>query len=191
MSGAIFLDRDGIINRTVDGDYVREWRQFEFLPGAIEALRHLTERGRGPLIVVTNQRGIARGLMSEDSVRDIHRRMEATLSAHGVRLAGVYVCPHDIGQCDCRKPGIGLFLEAAERIPTIELTRSAVVGDSLADLEAGHRLGAEAYAVSPDPAGLVEAARQQGIEVSGAAPSLLALALTGVLDRPAVEIPAR
>lgn len=191
MSGAIFLDRDGIINRTVVGDYVREWSQFEFLPGAVEALRHLTERGRGPLVVVTNQRGIARKLMSEHSVRDIHRRMEAVLTAQGVRLAGVYVCPHDIGMCDCRKPGIGLFFEAARRIPTLELTRSAVVGDSLADLEAGRRLGAEVYAVSPDPAGLVDAARQQGIEVSGVATSLLALALTGVLDRPTVETAAR
>lgn len=183
MSGAIFLDRDGVINRQpVAGDYVRDWSQFEFLPGAVEALQRLTERGRGPLVVITNQRGIARGLMSRSDVDDIHGRMRATLSAQGVRLGGIHVCPHEIGTCACRKPAVGLFLEAARLDPTIELARSAVVGDSMSDLEAGRRLGAEIFAVSPDPAVLVLAAQEQGIEVTGAAPSLLALVLTGALD---------
>jgi len=183
MSGAIFLDRDGVINRKVDGDYVREWREFEFLPGAVEALQHLADHGRGPLIVVTNQRGIARGLMSAAAVDDIHRQMSAALAAQGVRLAGIHVCPHEVGTCDCRKPGVKLFLDAARLDPTLELERSAVVGDSLADLEAGRRLGAQTFAVSPDPAALVKAATEAGIEVSGATSSLLELAKTGLLDR--------
>ncbi|MEO8461797.1 MAG: HAD family hydrolase [Chloroflexota bacterium] len=191
MSGAIFLDRDGVINRKIDGDYVREWAHFEFLPGAIEALRHLSDRGRGPLIVITNQRGIARGLMSAAAVDDIHRRMREALAAAGVRLADIHVCPHEVGACDCRKPEIGLFLEAVRLDPTIELNRSAVVGDSLADLEAGRRLEADTYVVSPDPADLVQAAKEQGIAVSGAATSLLELVTTGLLDRRSAATTAR
>ena len=191
MSGAIFLDRDGVINRKVDGDYVRDWSQFRFLPGAVEALQRLAERGRGPLIVITNQRGIARGLMSAAAVDEIHRRMGEALAAQGVRLSGIHVCPHEIGTCDCRKPEVGLFLEAARVDPTLELARSAVVGDSLADLEAGRRLGAQSFLVSPAPASLVQAAREHGIEVSGAARSLLELAGTGVLDRQPIATNAR
>ena len=170
MSGAIFLDRDGVINRKrPDGDYVRTWADFEFLPGAIEALQLLAGRGRGPLIVVSNQRGIARGLMSQAAVDDIHDRMRATLAAAGVTLAGIHICPHEIGVCLCRKPGTGLFVEAARLDPTLELDRSAVVGDSLADLEAGHRIGADVFAISSDPDGLVNAASARGITVTGAA----------------------
>jgi D-glycero-D-manno-heptose 1,7-bisphosphate phosphatase len=187
VSGAIFLDRDGVINRkAADGDYVREWSQFEFLPGVIEALQRLVDRGERPLVVVSNQRGIARGLMTRSAVDEIHRRMRQTLAEHGVTLAGIYVCPHDIGECACRKPGIGLFLEAARADPSIELQRSAVIGDSLSDLEAGRRIGAEVFAVSPDPEGIVQAASAVGIPVAAAASSLLALVNTGALDRPGV-----
>jgi D-glycero-D-manno-heptose 1,7-bisphosphate phosphatase len=187
VSGAIFLDRDGVINRKpADGDYIREWAQFDFLPGAIEALRRLAAHGRGPLVVVSNQRGVARGLMTRSAVDDIHRRMSEALSAHGVTLAGIYVCPHEIGVCACRKPGVGLFLEAVRDDPTIELRRSAVVGDSLSDLEAGSRIGADVFAVSPDPARLVQIAAGEGIEVAGAAPSLLTLVTSGALDRSGV-----
>jgi histidinol phosphatase-like enzyme len=108
-----------------------------------------------------------------------------------VRLAGIHVCPHEIGTCDCRKPGIGLFLEAARLDPTLDLARSAVVGDSLADLEAGRRLGAQSFAVSPDPGALEQAATEAGIEVSGATSSLLALARTGLLDRQPITTTAR
>ena len=103
MSGAIFLDRDGVINRkAADGDYVREWRQFEFLPGVIEALQRLVEWDDRPLVVVSNQRGIARGLMARSAVDEIHRRMRETLAEHGVTLAGIHICPHDIGESHCR-----------------------------------------------------------------------------------------
>lgn len=189
MSGAIFLDRDGVINRKPpDGDYVRAWGEFEFVDGAVEALRRLAERGRGPLIVVSNQRGIARGLMTRSAVDDIHARMSEALAAADVALAGIYVCPHEIGVCTCRKPGIGLFVEAAKADPTLELDRSAVVGDSLSDIEAGFRIGADVFVVSLDPQDLLRAADAKGIKVAGAAPSLLALVETGALDRPPVTV---
>ncbi len=191
MSVAVFLDRDGVINRKPpDGEYVRSWDQFEFLPGSIEALRHLTERGRGPVIVVTNQRGVARGLMSIEDVEDIHARMLATLAAHGARVAAIHVCPHEVGTCDCRKPALGLFLRATRDDPLLDLSASAVVGDSLSDLEAGSRLGADTFAVAPDPDELMERARRHGLRVAAAATSLLDLVRTGSLDRPTADSPA-
>ena len=188
MTGAIFLDRDGVINRKPpEGAYVRGWAEFEFLPGAIEALQRLAARGRGPLVVVTNQRGIARGLMTRDDVDDIHERMSIALEAAGVRLAGIEICPHERGTCDCRKPEVGLFLEAARRDPSIDLRQSAVIGDTISDLEAGMRLGAEIYAVGPERSALVAAAARKGIHVNASAESLLDLVTTGVLDKPLTE----
>jgi histidinol-phosphate phosphatase family protein len=188
MTGAIFLDRDGVINRKPpEGDYVRRWSDFEFLPGAIEALKHLAARGRGPLIVVTNQRGVALGSMTREDVDDIHERMTSVLAQAGVRLDGIEVCPHERGTCACRKPGIGLFLEAARRDPTIAFPHSAVIGDSISDLEAAQRLGAEAFAVGIESGDLVDRASERGIALAGVAGSLLELVQTGALDAPIRE----
>lgn len=183
MSEAIFLDRDGVINRkAADGAYVRSWQEFEFLPGAKEALRRLTGAGRAPVIVVTNQRGIARGLMSREAVDDIHRRMTTELAAAGADIAGVHVCPHDIGTCACRKPGVGLFLEAQRADRTLVFADSAVVGDSLADLEAGNRLGARTYLIARDGAAIAEEAQHLGLTVDGQAASLLELVASGAFE---------
>jgi D-glycero-D-manno-heptose 1,7-bisphosphate phosphatase len=183
MTGAIFLDRDGVINRKPpEGSYVRTWSEFAFEPGTVEALVHLTRHGRGPLIVVTNQRGIARGVTTREAVDEIHRRMQAALAKHGVQLAGIRMCPHDLGTCDCRKPEVGMFLAAVRENPEIELDRSAVVGDSISDLEAARRIGADVFAVSPQPERLVALAAESGIAVSAVARSLLDLVRTGALD---------
>jgi len=105
MSATVFLDRDGTINvKAPEGDYVKSWDEFEFLPGAVDAIRALHESGRR-VVVVTNQRGIARGRMTEDDLADIHERMLEAIGP-GV-VAAVYHCPHDDGQCDCRKPRPG------------------------------------------------------------------------------------
>ncbi len=183
MTGAIFLDRDGVINRKApEGSYVRDWSEFDFAPGAVQAIAHLARHGRGPLVVVTNQRGIALGHMTQAAVDDIHARLRDVLAAQGVSLGGIQVCPHEIGTCTCRKPDVGLFRAAAREDPAIELDRSAVVGDSLSDLEAGARIGAEVFAVASDPQGLVAQAARSGIQVAGAARSLLELVRSGALD---------
>jgi D-glycero-D-manno-heptose 1,7-bisphosphate phosphatase len=134
----IFLDRDGVINRKRDDDYVKHWGEFEFLPGVKEALQMLTERNYR-LIVVTNQRGIARGWMTEADVHDVHARMLAAIAP--ARIAAIYYCPHDRDQCDCRKPKTGMFRQAQRDFPDIEFARSVVIGDSASDLEAGATLG--------------------------------------------------
>ena len=134
----IFLDRDGVINRKRDDDYVKHWGEFEFLPGVQEALQMLTEKNYR-LVVVTNQRGIARGWMSEADVQNVHARMLVEVAP--ARLAAIYYCPHDKDQCDCRKPKTGLFLQAQRDFPDIDFARSIVIGDSLSDMEAGATLG--------------------------------------------------
>jgi D-glycero-D-manno-heptose 1,7-bisphosphate phosphatase len=143
----VFLDRDGVVNRTPpEGDYVERWEEFEFLPGAIEALELLAAAGIRT-VVVTNQRGIALGRMTMADVDEIHRRMQAELAAHGAACAAVLVCPHDREACECRKPGVGLFLQAKELIPAIDISRSVVIGDKATDLLAGYRLNCPTFLV--------------------------------------------
>ena len=140
----VFLDRDGTLNvKAPEGDYVTSWEEFEFLPGALEAVRLLSDRGTR-LIVVTNQRGIALGRMTEEDLADIHRRMLEALTAAGGRIAGVYHCPHEAGTCDCRKPEIGMFLDAQRDFPDIRFEDAAVIGDSESDMLAAQRIGAAA-----------------------------------------------
>ena len=180
MRPVVFLDRDGVINRKApEGEYIRDWADFEFLPGAIEALRELRAIEGPALVVVSNQRGIARGHMSAEAVGSMHARMQATLAAEDAALDAVFVCPHEVGVCDCRKPALGMFLQAAREDPSIDLGRAVVVGDALSDLLAGHRLGARSYLVSSDPEPILAAAAAAGVTVAAHAPSLLELVHAG------------
>ena len=170
----VFLDRDGVINpKRAEGDYVKRWEEFEFLPRAKEALRLLCQAGLR-LIIITNQRGIARGLMTEADLRKIHQQMLDELAEVGVRIDALYCCPHEGGECSCRKPQIGLFLQAQEDFPGIDFSRSVVIGDSLADMEAGARLGHQVFLIA-DPLHkdkMVEDARAGDIPIDGVAQSL-------------------
>jgi len=137
----VFLDRDGVINRKLpEGDYVKCWEEFEFLPKVPEALRLLREAGLR-LIIVTNQRGIARGRMTERDLEEIHRRMLAELARFQASVDAIYYCPHEEGACNCRKPRDGLFQQAQKDFPDIDFASSAVIGDSLKDMEVGTQLG--------------------------------------------------
>jgi D-glycero-D-manno-heptose 1,7-bisphosphate phosphatase len=136
----VFLDRDGVINRRREGSYVTTWAEFEFLPRATEALRRLVESGYR-IIVVTNQRGIARGRMTEADLRQVHGRLLEEARLAGGAIAAIYYCPHEIGECRCRKPETGLFLEARREFADIDFSASVVIGDSPSDMEAGQRLG--------------------------------------------------
>ena len=163
LSGGIdtvFLDRDGTINhKAPEGDYVKRPEEFSFLPGAKEALRILTDAGLR-VIVVTNQRGIALGRMSEADLNQIHELMWAELSDAGAEIAAIYHCPHEQGQCDCRKPEIGMFLAAQRDFPGLEFERSVVIGDSQSDMQAAERLGAAQILIgSPQAPTILDAAR--------------------------------
>jgi D-glycero-D-manno-heptose 1,7-bisphosphate phosphatase len=140
-----FLDRDGTINvKAPEGEYVTSVAGFRFLPGAEEAVRLLADAG-WRIVVVTNQRGIALGRMTAAAVDEIHRRLLE------LPIAAVYVCPHDIGTCECRKPGTGLFLQAKRDFPDIEFARSVVIGDAASDIDAGRALGCRTVMVGRPP----------------------------------------
>src|ERR1700744_6334022 len=127
----IFLDRDGVLNRKLpEGAYVSTWEQFQWLPGAVEAVARMTRAGC-TVLVVTNQRGIALGALTVAQLELIHDKMRAGLERQGARVDGIYYCPHDRGQCHCRKPDIGLFEQALRQFPQANADNSVVIGDSL------------------------------------------------------------
>lgn len=169
----VFLDRDGVINRKPpEGAYITSWDRWEWLPGAPEAVAALNRAGL-TVLLATNQRAIALGLLSEEGLAEIHSRMREHLERCGARLDGIYHCPHDRGQCRCRKPGPGLFERAFRDFPAANPSNSVMIGDSLSDIEAGRRLGMETIFVE-GPAerrkpGSAEAARLAGAVVSSLA----------------------
>ncbi len=137
----VFCDRDGTINRKApEGEYVLSADQLVLLDGAARAIARLRAAG-ARVVVVTNQRGVARGRMTLDDLASVHRELAARLAGAGAELDAIYACPHEGGSCKCRKPGPGLFLRAVEDEPSIDLEGSAMVGDSITDVEAGERLG--------------------------------------------------
>ena len=136
----VFLDRDGVLNRHLPGGYVTSREQFQLLPGVEEAIARLNRSGR-KVIVVTNQRGIALGLYSEADLHALHDRLREHLAAHGAHLDAIYYCPHDNGQCRCRKPQTGMFEQAFQDFPGASADNSVMVGDSFSDMEAAWRLG--------------------------------------------------
>jgi histidinol-phosphate phosphatase family protein len=122
----IFIDRDGVINRKPsEGGYVTCWEDFVFLPGSLRALHLLTIAGLRT-IVITNQRGVARGIMSSNAVREIHVQMLAQCERHAATVRAVYVCEHEAGTCECRKPASGLLLRAKQDFPEVDFARSAI-----------------------------------------------------------------
>lgn len=137
----MFLDRDGVINRKLpEGRYVTRWDEFELLPGAADAIAHLNRSGR-TVIVLTNQRGVALGRMTEEDLNDIHARLRVELARFGASLDAIFYCPHDRHQCDCRKPKTGMIDAAFRQFPDARPANSVFIGDSLSDMECGHNAG--------------------------------------------------
>jgi D-glycero-D-manno-heptose 1,7-bisphosphate phosphatase len=142
---AVFLDRDGVINE--ERGHVHRVEDFHFLPGVPEALRRLQELDLA-LVVVTNQAGIAKGYYDPQAYRTLTEHMQRELRDAGVKLAGVYCCPHHptagIGawrvDCDCRKPRPGMLRTAARELG-LDLAASFIVGDKASDVEAGRAAG--------------------------------------------------
>ena len=143
---AAFLDRDGTV--IVEKDYLADPALIRFVDGAFEALRLLRDHGY-KLVIVTNQSGIARGLYTLDDYRAVESGMEQQLAAEGIILDGVFFCPHHpdfTGRCDCRKPGLGMYRDAARKLD-LDLARSVYVGDRLKDVLPAHELGGRAFLV--------------------------------------------
>ena len=147
-SKAVFLDRDGVINE--ERGYVHTPDQFVLIPGIVDAIRRLSSSGF-KVVVVTNQSGIARGLFDIFAVDRLHQHFKELLGAEGVRVDGIYSCPHHpegkVAEyaivCDCRKPMPGLLLRAADEL-CLDLSASYLVGDKLSDIQAGQRAAVKA-----------------------------------------------
>jgi len=141
MKRAAFLDRDGVINRKPkEGQYVTRWEEMQFLPGVAEGIALLIGAGFC-VIVVSNQRCVAKGLLTVRELGLIHERMCQELAAAGAVITEVYYCPHETQPpCSCRKPAPGMLLAAA-RAHEIDLTASWMIGDSHIDVEAGKNAG--------------------------------------------------
>lgn len=151
MKAAVFLDRDGTINEQMG--YINHIDRFQMLPGAATAIRVLNE-AKVPVVVVTNQSGLARGYFPPELLDAVHGKMETALARQGAHVDGIYICPHHPEAkeeqyrlaCTCRKPKIGLFEQAAREMD-LDLQKSYVVGDRWSDLKAADTCQAVAVLV--------------------------------------------
>ena len=149
MNGVVFLDRDGVIN--ADIGYLWRREDFVWIPGAPAAIRLFNERGR-PVVVVTNQSGVARGYYTEQDVESLHRWMNAELNRQGARIDAFYFCPHHpdgaipeyMRDCDCRKPQPGMLLQAMEDWRA-DPAKSFLIGDKESDVAAAAAAGIRGY----------------------------------------------
>jgi histidinol-phosphate phosphatase family protein len=146
----LFLDRDGVINTRILGGYVQKWEQFEFVPGVPEALKILSKEF-SRIIVVSNQQGIGKGVMTEEELDILHRKMIAEIERNGGRIDRIYHSPHlETEGSIKRKPNIGMALMARKEFPGINFIRSVMVGDSISDMIFGKRLNMINVFVSDD-----------------------------------------
>jgi D-glycero-D-manno-heptose 1,7-bisphosphate phosphatase len=137
----LFLDRDGVINKRPIDDYVRRWDKFEFLDGVLESIATLSGIF-GRIVIVTNQAGIGKGLMTEIELRSIHIQMVQSIYLAGGRIDRVYYCPNiPTDNSLFRKPYTGMGFLARAEYPEIDFERSVMVGDSISDMQFGKKLG--------------------------------------------------
>ena len=147
----LFLDRDGVINKKLHNDYVKSIEEFEWLENVIDALKIL-RKIFGKIIVVTNQQGIGKGLMTDDDLHKVHQFMQQVLANEGIVLDKIYYAPelatnHSLK----RKPNIGMALEAKKDFPNIQFAKSIMVGDSLSDVQFAHNAGMYSVYLASQP----------------------------------------
>ena len=138
-SWTLFLDRDGVINEEIVGSYVTSTSEFIFCDGALQALATLSEVF-GNIVVVTNQRGVGKGVMSKDALRDINEMMTEAIAKAGGRIDKIYACTAVDDNDHNRKPNTGMAIQAREDFPLIDYKRSVMVGNSVSDMEFGKRM---------------------------------------------------
>lgn len=185
VPGILFLDRDGVLNvGAPEGEYVTDVAQLRLLPDVGPALAAVRRSLPSmPIVVVTNQRGVARGLMTAAILDAINVRLLGMIRDAGGDIDAFEVCPHEIGSCDCRKPAPGMLLRALARHPGVSAADSVVVGDSVSDLQAGAAIGARTALVGPEARRISvrAAAARLEVPVHAEADSLAALVDSGQL----------
>ncbi len=139
-SWSLFLDRDGVINEKIESDYVKRWEEFRFIPGSIAAIASLSTIFSF-IGIVTNQRGVGLGLMKEFDLKDIHLNMHLAIQKRGGRIDEIFYCADVNYDSNNRKPKTGMALQAKNKFPKIDFTKSIMVGDQLSDMEFGRNAG--------------------------------------------------
>jgi histidinol-phosphate phosphatase family protein len=146
----LFLDRDGVINKKLEDDYVKKINEFEFLPNVISSLKHLSAYF-GKICVVTNQQGIGKNLYTEKDLEKVHKYMLEKIENAGARIDAVYYCPYlKESNPICRKPKPGMAYQAKADFPEIEFSKSVMVGDQFSDMEFGKNLGMTTVWIKPE-----------------------------------------
>lgn len=135
----LFLDRDGVINEELEGTYVTDWNEFKFYEGTLSAIRSLG-KVFGHIIIVTNQRGVGRGIMSMGALKDIHTNMVHTIEENGGRIDRIYACTSVDDDDNNRKPNTGMALQAKEDFKQLDFRKCVMVGNNLSDMMFGKRM---------------------------------------------------
>lgn len=166
----LFLDRDGVINIEKVEDYINDWSEFQFYPGAVEAIVTLGKLFKR-IVIVTNQKGIGKGVTKKEAVENIHHHLAGEVKQAGGEIAAFFYCPDTDSSSPCRKPNPGMAFQAKAQFPDIDFSKSLMVGNNLSDLHFGRNAGMHTAFVrttKPEmilPAGLsdLEAADLQGL----------------------------
>lgn len=133
----LFLDRDGVINHKIENDYVKSIQDFKFIPEFIYVVKDLSLLFNR-IIIITNQQGIGKGLMSISDLNEIHEYMLNTINDNNGKIDKIYFCPHLASEnCFCRKPSPGMIQKAFQDYPDIDRSKSYFIGDSDSDMQAG------------------------------------------------------
>ena len=146
-SWTLFLDRDGVINHETVGSYITRWEDFRFYDGVLEALSVFAGRF-GRIIIVTNQRGVSKRLMTEQDLKDIHLNMLGMIEANGGRIDKIYYCIDMESESPNRKPNVGMGLQAKIDFTAIEFNRSLMIGNTMSDMIFGKKLGMYTFFIS-------------------------------------------
>jgi D-glycero-D-manno-heptose 1,7-bisphosphate phosphatase len=144
----VFLDRDGVINHKLANDYVKDWSEFRFCENALLALSELSKIFKH-IVVVTNQRGVGKGLFSQERLNEIHEKMLIEIENSSGKIDGIFICTDTSDDSICRKPNTGMAIKAKQDFPEIEFYKSFIVGDSLSDMEFEKKLGMKRVYVAP------------------------------------------
>lgn len=139
-SWTLFLDRDGVINIEKEKDYIRNVSEFEFYPDVVENF-HQLNKIFSLIVVVTNQRGIGKGLMTVKDLHDIHSYLQSEIQKHGGHIDQFYFAPDIESDAINRKPNIGMGLQAKKEFPKIDFAKSIMIGNNISDMEFGKNLG--------------------------------------------------
>jgi histidinol-phosphate phosphatase family protein len=139
-SWTLFLDRDGVINHEKEEDYILNWSEFKFYDNVTDALKILNEKF-GTIVMVTNQRGIGKGLMTVDDLSDIHLNMQREIEIAGGRIDKIYFCSDLESSSPNRKPNPGMAFQAKANFPEIDFSKSIMIGNKLSDMQFGRNAG--------------------------------------------------